>query len=132
MLTVSHSPAAHPGLALRARLTGFAGFLRVNGFGVGSGDSTEVLETAGRVGILDPQILRWSLKALLCGRGDEWNRFDELFDAYFLPPNKKAFSEIAMAAAPRESSGGLPDGGGDSEPVAGAGQGAAGEDDGST
>jgi len=132
MLTVSHSPAAQPVLALRARLTGFAGFLRVNGFSAGSGDSTEILETAGRVGIFDQQILRWSLKALLCGRGDEWNRFDELFDAYFLPPNKKAFSEIAMAAAPRESAGGLPDGGSDSESVAGAPQGAAAEDDGST
>ena len=37
-------------------------------------------------------ILRWSLKALLCGRGDEWRRFDALFDAYFMPPNRKVFA----------------------------------------
>jgi uncharacterized protein with von Willebrand factor type A (vWA) domain len=50
-----------------------------------------VLETAAQAGILDPQVLRWSLKALLCGRGEEWRRFDRLFDAYFLPPNRSLF-----------------------------------------
>jgi uncharacterized protein with von Willebrand factor type A (vWA) domain len=71
-----------------ARLTGFPGFLRANGFAVGGGDGVEVLRTAQRVGVLDSQILRWSLRALLCGRCDEWQRFDELFDAWFLPANR--------------------------------------------
>ncbi len=57
-----------------------------------------MLDTATRVGILDREILRWSLKALLCGRGDEWRRFDALFDAYFLPPNKRAFAASRAAA----------------------------------
>jgi uncharacterized protein with von Willebrand factor type A (vWA) domain len=70
------------------RLAGFAGFLRANGFAVGGGDGVEVLTTAQRVGILDQQVLRWSLRALLCGRADEWQRFDALFDAWFLPANK--------------------------------------------
>jgi uncharacterized protein with von Willebrand factor type A (vWA) domain len=71
-----------------ARLTGFAGFLRANGFAVGGGDAEQVLRTAQRVGVLDPHLLRWSLQALLCGRCDEWQRFDELFDAWFLPANR--------------------------------------------
>ncbi|HMA07306.1 MAG TPA: VWA domain-containing protein [Ramlibacter sp.] len=71
-----------------ARLTGFAGFLRANGFAVGGGDAVPVLQTAQRVGVLDSRVLRWSLKALLCGRIDEWQRFDELFDAWFLPANR--------------------------------------------
>ena len=71
-----------------ARLTGFAGFLRANGFAVGGGDAVQVLQTAQRVGVLDSRILRWSLQALLCGRIDEWQRFDELFDAWFLPANR--------------------------------------------
>jgi uncharacterized protein with von Willebrand factor type A (vWA) domain len=94
MLTLAH---ADPGVALRARLTGFAGFLRANGFGVGGGDGLRVLETAERSGIFDASVLRWSLKALLCGRGDEWRRFDALFDAYFLPPNRKAFAQAPQA-----------------------------------
>ena len=86
---------------IRARLAGFAGFLRANGYGMGGGDAARVLETAARVGILDPRVLRWSLKALLCGRGDEWHRFDALFDAYFLPPNRRAFTEGETPAPAR-------------------------------
>ncbi len=70
------------------RLAGFPGFLRANGFAVGGGDGVEVLRTAERVGVLNPHILRWSLQALLCGRVEEWQRFDKLFDAWFLPANK--------------------------------------------
>ena len=71
-----------------ARLAGFPGFLRANGFAVGGGDAVQVLQTAQRVGVLDAAVLRWSLQALLCGRCDEWQRFDELFDAWFLPANR--------------------------------------------
>jgi uncharacterized protein with von Willebrand factor type A (vWA) domain len=71
-----------------ARLAGFPGFLRANGFGTGGGDAVPVLQTARQVGVLDASLLRWSLKALLCGRLDEWRRFDDLFDAWFLPPNR--------------------------------------------
>jgi hypothetical protein len=37
MLIVAPLPDADPGATLRSRLTGFAGFLRANGFGVGGG-----------------------------------------------------------------------------------------------
>ena len=70
------------------RLAGFPTFLRANGFAVGGGDAVQVLRTVERVGVLDPHVLRWSLQALLCGRSDEWRRFPELFDAWFLPANR--------------------------------------------
>jgi len=70
------------------RLAGFPTFLRANGFAVGGGDAVQVLRTAERVGVLDPQVLRLSLQALLCGRADEWRRFPGLFDAWFLPANR--------------------------------------------
>lgn len=82
-----------------ARLTAFPGFLRANGFAVGGGDAVPVLQTAQRVGVLDSRALRFSLKALLCGRIDEWQRFDELFDAWFLPPNRWQRPERRDAAA---------------------------------
>jgi uncharacterized protein with von Willebrand factor type A (vWA) domain len=77
-------------LATRAaeRLIAFPGFLRANGFGVSGSDAIDVLQTAQLVGVFDPRLLRWSLQALLCGRGDEWRRFDELFDAWFIAPNR--------------------------------------------
>lgn len=69
------------------RLSGLPTFLRANGFAVGGGDAVQVLEAARCVGVLDAAALRHSLRALLCGRRDEWLRFDELFDAWFLPAN---------------------------------------------
>ena len=76
------------------------------------------------------EVLRWSLKALLCGRGDEWRRFDALFDAYFLPPNRKVFAESRAATIGRPD---VAAGAGDADeplPNATAGEGAANEDDG--
>jgi uncharacterized protein with von Willebrand factor type A (vWA) domain len=94
MLSIADTPVSLDlADALQSRLAGFSGFLQANGFGVGGGDACLVLAAASRVGILHPQMLRWSLKALLCGRPSEWHRFDALFDAYFLRPNKKAFVE---------------------------------------
>jgi uncharacterized protein with von Willebrand factor type A (vWA) domain len=103
MLIAATPPATlDPAAMLRSRLTGFSGFLHANGFGVGGGDAVRVLATVARVGILEPQVLRWSLKALLCGDAGEWRRFDTLFDAYFLPPNKRAFVEDTTDT-PRQS-----------------------------
>jgi uncharacterized protein with von Willebrand factor type A (vWA) domain len=115
MLIVAPSPAPDPRALLRSRLAGFPGFLHANGYGVGGGDSADVLETAQVVGVLDPRVLRWSLKALLCGRGDEWRRFDALFDAYFLPPNRTKFLE-GSASAMHASARGLGDADGEAVP----------------
>jgi uncharacterized protein with von Willebrand factor type A (vWA) domain len=84
-----------------SRLAGFCGFLHANGFAVGGGDAAQVLNTAQRVGVLDAQVLRWSLRALLCSRCDEWRRFDVLFDAWFLPPNRWAAPQVREVAAGR-------------------------------
>lgn len=80
------------------RLAGFPAFLRANGFAVGGGDAVEVLRTAARVGVLEAAPLRWSLKALLCGRSAEWRRFDALFDGWFLPANHWQAAERHAAA----------------------------------
>jgi uncharacterized protein with von Willebrand factor type A (vWA) domain len=99
---------AAPALDARVadRLAGFPTFLRANGFAVGGGDAVQVLRTAERVGVLDPHVLRWSLQALLCGRGDEWRRFPELFDAWFLPANRwqrPERREVSTGVAPGDS-----------------------------
>ena len=129
MLSIAPSQDAGPGAAVRARLAGFAGFLHANGFGAAGDDAVRVLETADRVGVLDPQILSWSLKALLCGRGDEWRRFDALFNAYFRPPNRKALvprraAAVAVATSPGGANDGL-----EELQVGAAGKGRSGGDD---
>jgi len=81
------SAVLHLGEPAADRLAAFPGFLRANGFAVGA-DAVPTLQTAQRAGVLDAAVLRWSLQALLCGRADEWRRFPELFDAWFLPANR--------------------------------------------
>lgn len=110
MLTGASTLTVDLATALEVRLAGFAGFLRANGYAVGGADAVRVLETITQTGILDRQVLRWSLKALLCGRCEEWRRFDALFDAYFVPPNRKLFVASNVAAAgPRDAAGTLGD-----------------------
>jgi uncharacterized protein with von Willebrand factor type A (vWA) domain len=36
---------------------------------------------------------------LLCTRAEDWTRFDDLFDSYWLPPNKKALVETRAGGA---------------------------------
>jgi uncharacterized protein with von Willebrand factor type A (vWA) domain len=85
--------------ALLARYTGFASLLRANDFHVTSSDVAASMEVADRMGQLDSQLLRWSLRALLCSRAEEWRRFDELFDAYFLRPNRSKQVETRTGGA---------------------------------
>ncbi len=131
MLRSAATGADELGPLLRARLAGFAGFLRTNGFGVGGADALGLLEASQHMGILDPQVLRLSLKALLCGRGDEWRRFDALFDAYFLPPNKRIFTQGNIGAAGTPGGAARQSGGAQSPIAPGTGSGVAGDLDGS-
>src|SRR5579871_2166983 len=82
------SPPTTVDRALTLRLTAFVSFLRENRFSVGIDDAALLIEAAGRCGVLDPRILRWSAKALLCRRASDLRRFDDLFDSWFLPPNR--------------------------------------------
>jgi uncharacterized protein with von Willebrand factor type A (vWA) domain len=79
--------------ALCVRLTGFVSLLRENGFSVGVDDATLLVEAASRIGVLDPLVLRWSAQALLCRRADDQQRFADLFDSWFLPPNRSRLVE---------------------------------------
>ncbi len=44
------------------------------------------------------------MQALLCNRFEEWQRFDALFDAYFLPPNKSLFVKRDVTAGTQDVS----------------------------
>ena len=100
MLNVVPCAPVDFGAALRERIAGFASFLRDQGFGLGGADPLRALDAAVRAGALERDVLRWNLKALLCGRADEWRRFDALFDAWFVPPNRSVFSLADAAGGP--------------------------------
>ena len=104
MLTVAALEQSNVGTVLLTRIAGFTSFLHANGYSVGAADSVDIVDTAGQMGVLDQAVLRWNLKSLLCNRYEEWQRFDALFDAYFLPPNIKVFVQGDAAVGKPEVS----------------------------
>ena len=82
--------------ALCVRLTGFVSpfcaktVLRESA----STDAHSLLvEAASRIGVLDPLALGWTAQALLCRRAADQQRFADLFDSWFLPPNRRKHVE---------------------------------------
>ena len=65
------------------RVAGFMAHLRHNGFAVGPGETELVLSLLARHGLLDRTAARLSLKTLLAGDRAQWDRFDDLFEAYW-------------------------------------------------
>lgn len=117
MLTIAAAERSDIGIFLLARIAGFTGFLHANGYGVSAADSVDIVDTAAQTGILNQAVLRWNLKSLLCKRYEEWQRFDALFDAFFLPPNKSVFEQSDAAADTEELTGGGDDGGAHESPA---------------
>jgi uncharacterized protein with von Willebrand factor type A (vWA) domain len=79
--------------ALSIRLTCFVSLLRENGFSVGVDDAALLVEAVSQIGVLDPLVLRWSAQALLCRRAADQQRFGDLFDSWFMPPNRRRLVE---------------------------------------
>ena len=117
MLTIGAAERSDIGNFLLTRIAGFTGFLHANGYGVSAADSVDIVDTAAQTGILNQPVLRWNLKSLLCKRYEEWQRFDALFDAFFLPPNKSVFEQNDAAVDSEEMTGGGDDGGAHESPA---------------
>lgn len=69
--------------ALTGRVAGFVAHLRLNDFALGPAESAAALELLGDLDSCDPREVRLGLKSLLAGRREEWERFDDLFEAYW-------------------------------------------------
>jgi uncharacterized protein with von Willebrand factor type A (vWA) domain len=74
---------AATGQAVSARMAGFIGHLRLNGFPLGPRETEGALEILDHGPELDPGLSRLRLKTALCGRHEDWERFDDLFEAFW-------------------------------------------------
>jgi len=72
------------GFAAARRLTGFVRNLRDNGFAIGLAEARDALRAASELDLSSPGPLRIALRPLLATRRDEAQRFDALFNAYWL------------------------------------------------
>jgi uncharacterized protein with von Willebrand factor type A (vWA) domain len=84
---------AQPASPWVTRLVDFVRQARHNGFRLGIQEEIEALSIAERVNISNQQRLRWGLRSLMCCDREDWQRFDELFDRYWLPSNRQSMTE---------------------------------------
>ena len=71
------------GAPMRRRLAGFARTLRDNGFRVGLAETGDALTILGSPAAPSAASLKPALRALFCATHSDWERFDEIFDAYW-------------------------------------------------
>jgi uncharacterized protein len=118
-MTASQARLVSLGPAMRRRLAGFARTLRDAGFSVGrseTGDAARVIASplADR-----PEGLRAALKALFASNRSEYERFDELFDAFWRGRGVKsaaALTALGGANRARRFEAGPPGAGADALP----------------
>ena len=94
----SVSPVA--GAQLRARMAAFLTLLRDNGFLVGLEETQDCLRLAARLDLRRPDVLRAALRGLCCSRQEEWQRFDELFGAFWRGQGMKRVTRVSGAPPP--------------------------------
>lgn len=85
-MAVAATGTAEQGIgdATRRRLAGFARTLRDNGFRVGLAETRDALNVLAQPIATRPSALKPALRALFCATHSDWERFDEIFDAFWL------------------------------------------------
>ena len=100
------------------RLSGFARTLRDNGFRVGIAETRDALSVLASPAARRATSLKPALRALFCATHSDWQRFDEVFDAYWqgrhmrrrqvlagAPGASQAARKLAEAHVPTEALG---------------------------
>jgi uncharacterized protein len=67
----------------RRRLAAFARTLRDNGFKVGLAETSDALSVLASPAAMRPSSLKPALRALFCATHSDWERFDDIFDAFW-------------------------------------------------
>ncbi len=90
------------GAPARRRLAGFARTLRDNGFRVGLAETGDALAVLASAAALKPTSLKPALRALFCATHSDWERFDDIFDAYWRGEGMRQRQVLSGAAATQQ------------------------------
>jgi len=80
------------------RLAGFVAHLRLNGIAAGPAETAAAMQALLAVDAADPNQARLALKTLFARGPEGWQRFDDVFDAYW---SAKGAERPAAASTPR-------------------------------
>ena len=89
------------GPAARRRLAGFARTLRESGFRIGLAETRDAVEVLASPAAARASQLKPALRALFAADHGDWERFDALFDAYWLGQGMR--QAVRVAGTPKES-----------------------------
>jgi uncharacterized protein len=92
------------GSQIRLRLAGFVRSLRLNGFKVGLAETADALAVLASPAAGRPSALRPALKALFSATHSDWQRFDEIFNAYWLGHGMRRIQAVSGMPAERRPS----------------------------
>src|SRR5262245_51246692 len=79
-ISQAHETIGEP---VRLKLAGFAHTLRDNGFKVGLAETRDALAILTHPTAATPTTLKPALRSLFCATRSDWERFDEIFDAFW-------------------------------------------------
>lgn len=85
---------------LRGRMSVFLSVLRDNGFVIGLEETQDSLRLAALSTLDRPTLLGEGLRSLCCTRREDWERFDELFEAFWLGRGMKQVTQVGGAPPP--------------------------------
>ncbi len=115
-------PPESVGAALRRRLAGFVRALRDNGFAVGLAETRDALRILASPAAARPSAMKAALRSLFSATRSDWQRFDEIFDAWWLgrgirsaqkisgtPPESRRSLRRLAEAGQQDGSAGAPD-----------------------
>jgi uncharacterized protein len=94
---VKTHPGESIGEPMRQKLAGFARTLRDNGFKIGLAETGDALAVIAAPIARRAPALRPALRALFCATHSDWERFDEIFDAYWLRRGMRQARTLAGA-----------------------------------
>lgn len=87
---------------IQQRLVGFVRHARSNNYKVGIAEQIDALRVANACGLVNKYHLKVGLKSLLCSNEEDWEKFDEMFDAYWIPSNVKQFIQSTHSQKARK------------------------------
>jgi uncharacterized protein with von Willebrand factor type A (vWA) domain len=91
---------------MREKLAGFARTLRHNGFTVGLAETRDAHAILTHTVASQPTSLRPAFRSLFCATHSDWERFDEIFDAYWLGAHMRRVRALSGIAAECRASAG--------------------------
>jgi uncharacterized protein with von Willebrand factor type A (vWA) domain len=104
MIAATVHPDKAIGEAMRLRLASFARSLRDNGFKIGLAETHDALAILTQSLVARPSSLKPALRSLFCSTHGDWEKFDEIFNAFWLGYGMRRKQMLMGAATGRSAS----------------------------